>query len=433
MKSIWENTVKRPRFEALDGDLKTDVLIIGGGICGVLCAKALKEAGVHCTLIEATHIGGGITEDTTAKITLQHGLIYDKLLRRFGMEKAMLYLRANYEALVKYRKLCGGIDCDFEECDSFVYSLKDRKSLEKEAAALERLGHPAQLVKELPLPFPVLGAVRVEKQAQFNPLKLLYAVAKDLNIYENTKAIHITPKGVKTNRGFIRAKKIIIATHFPIINKHGFYFIKLYQHRSYVLALKNACTLKGMYVDEADKGMSFRSYKDSLLLGGGGHRTGKKGGGWKELEAFAAKHYPTSRTVSRWATQDCMSLDRVPYIGLYSGNTPDLYVATGFNKWGMSSSMLAADILTDAVLERRNPYKEVFSPSRSVLYPQLFINAIESLWGLIKPTVPRCPHLGCALKYNKAEHSWDCPCHGSRFSDSGSLINNPATDDLKLN
>ena len=226
-------------------------------------------------------------------------------------------------------------------------------------------------------------------------------------------------------------KKIIIATHFPIDNKHGAYFAKLYQHRSYVLSLEGAEPLQGMYVDETGTGLSFRKYGNQLLLGGGGHRTGKKGGGWQELERFARKYYPSARITAKWATQDCMSLDGMPYIGLYSRSTPDLYVVTGFSKWGMSSSMVASAILADMVQGKKNPYSGLFSPSRKLYKPQLAANLWESAVGLLTPTVPRCPHLGCALKYNAAEHSWDCPCHGSRFDPHGKLLDNPATDDKK--
>ena len=235
-----------------------------------------------------------------------------------------------------------------------------------------------------------------------------------------------------TNRGKITAKTFIVATHFPFLNKHGSYFIKLYQHRSYVIALENAPVLDGMYVDESDTGLSFRTYDGKLLLGGGGHRTGKKGGGWNELRDFARRHFPDAREVAHWATQDCMTLDDIPYIGRYSKHTPDLYVATGFNKWGMTSSMVAANLLCDLVQGKKNPYTDVFSPSRSILHPQLIANTAESLLGLLTPTVPRCPHLGCALTYNKQEHSWDCPCHGSRFSEKGKLLDNPATGDKSL-
>ncbi|MBQ7792243.1 MAG: FAD-dependent oxidoreductase, partial [Clostridia bacterium] len=219
--------------------------------------------------------------------------------------------------------------------------------------------------------------------------------------------------------------------HFPFINKHGGYFLKMYQHRSYVLALKNEKILKDMYVDEKQEGLSFRSYGDLLLLGGGSHRTGGKGGNWEELQRFAKKYYPNAREVGRWATQDCMTLDGIPYIGKYSKTTSDLYVATGFNKWGMTSSMASAMILADMVCGRKREYEEVFAPSRTMVHPQLAINLLESAKVLITPTTPRCPHMGCALKYNKQEHSWDCPCHGSRFEENGKLITNPATGDMK--
>ena len=275
------------------------------------------------------------------------------------------------------------------------------------------------------------GAVQIKKQAQFNPLKFLYTLAQGLPIYENTKVIEIKPNKAITNGGEIAYKKLIVATHFPIFNKHGGYFLKLYQHRSYVLALRNAKKIEGMYVDESDTGLSFRSYGDLLLIGGGGHRTGKRGGCWQELEDFAEKYYKNAEIVSRWATQDCMTLDGVPYIGQYARSTPNVFVATGFNKWGMTNAFVAADLLCDLVQDRSNPYAEIFSPTRNILRSQLVVNAFESTKGLVVPTVPRCPHLGCALKYNRAEHSWDCPCHGSRFTESGKLIDNPATDDHK--
>ncbi len=259
-----------------------------------------------------------------------------------------------------------------------------------------------------------------------------YTIAKDLPIYEHTKVVELMPHKANTNHGEITYKKMIIATHFPMLNKHGLYYLKLYQHRSYVLALKNAKKVEGMYVDESDTGLSFRSYGDLLLLGGGGHRTGKQGGCWQELEDFARKYYKNAEIVGKWATQDCMTLDDIPYIGQYSKPTPDVFVATGFNKWGMTNAMVAADILCDLVQGKPNPYADVFDPSRTVLHPQLAVNAFESAIGLLTPTAPRCPHLGCALKYNKAEHTWDCPCHGSRFTEDGELIDNPATDDKRI-
>ncbi len=432
MESVWGKTAQKPQFDALDGNKKTDVLIIGGGIAGILCAYKLKNAGVDCMLVEATEICGGITKNTTAKITLGHGLIYDKMIKRFGEDKARLYAEAQSKAIEEYAQFCENIDCDFETRDNYVYSLYDRKKIEKEVAALNRIGVKSELSDAKELPFSVAGAVCVKDQAQFHPLKFLYTIAKDLPIYENTKVTELMPHKAKTNHGEITFKNLIIATHFPILNKHGLYPLKLYQHRSYVIALKGAQNVNGMYVDESDTGLSFRSYGELLLLGGGGHRTGKKGGCWQELEGFARKHYKNAEIVGQWATQDCMTLDDVPYIGQYSQSTPDVFVATGFNKWGMTNAMVAANILCDLVQGKNNPYAAVFDPSRTVLRPQLAVNAFESTVGILTPTAPRCPHLGCALKYNRAEHTWDCPCHGSRFTEDGQLIDNPATDDKKM-
>ncbi len=429
MDSIWTKTAQLPQFEPLRSDLNTDVLIIGGGLAGVLCAYKLAQAGVDYALVEADRICSGITKNTTAKITSQHGLIYDKLIREFGVERARLYLEANQGALEEYRALCRDIDCYFEEKDAFVYSIDKRWKLERELKALDRLGFRAEFVEQIPIPFPTAGAVKFPRQAQFHPLKFLAAIVKNLRILERTKVLELGPGKAVTSGGTISADRIIVATHFPLLNKHGGYFLKLYQHRSYVLALENALDVHGMYIDENEKGLSFRNYSGLLLLGGGSHRTGKGGGGWQELERFARRDYPDARITARWATQDCMTLDGVPYIGPYSKGTADLYVATGFNKWGMTSSMAAASLLTDLVLGRKNPYAELFSPSRTVLRPQLAANGLESVLGLVTPTAPRCPHMGCALKYNAAEHSWDCPCHGSRFGEDGTLIDNPATDD----
>ena len=205
----------------------------------------------------------------------------------------------------------------------------------------------------------------------------------------------------------------------------------MFQHRSYVLGLKNAENLDGMYVDENLKGLSFRNYGDLLLLGGGSPRTGKQGGCYNELRREALKYYPKSEEEYHFATQDCMTLDGIPYIGQYSKSTQNLYTATGFNKWGMTSSMVAATLLADLITDKENHYGEVFSPSRNIFTPGLLVNGFEAVSGMIMPTTRRCPHLGCGLKWNKQERSFDCPCHGSRFSEEGKLIDNPATGDLK--
>ncbi len=431
MTSLWDKTSSASGFPRLNQDLKTDVLIIGGGMAGVLCAYMLHQANIPYVLVEARTIGGGITGNTTAKITSQHGLIYNRLIRRFGVEQAKKYLEANELALEKYRQLCNQIECDFESKDSYVYSVDGNRKIEKELLALDKLGFHSEFASHLSLPFPVAGSVRFPNQAQFNPLKFLRAISQRLNIYENTPVHELVGTTAITGSGKISAEKIIVATHFPFLNKHGIYFMKMYQHRSYVIALKNAANVNGMYVDEASKGMSFRNYGDLLLIGGGDHRTGKKGGSWHELRNFARRYYPDSKELYAWAAQDCITLDDMPYIGRYSQNTENLYVATGYNKWGMTSAMVSAIILCDLISDKKNPYAQVFSPSRTILRPRLAVNTFESTVGLLTPTLKRCPHLGCALKWNPYERTWDCPCHGSRFSEDGKLIDNPATGNLK--
>ncbi len=430
MKSLWEKLSKKPIFNQLKGDTKTDVLIIGGGITGVLCAYMLENAGTSYILVEASEIGSGTTKNTTAKITSQHGLIYNKLEREFDIEYAKKYLQINENALDKFRELCKNIDCDFEEKDSFVYSLNNRKKIEDELTTLEKIEFKAEFSDKLPLPFSVDGAVKFPKQAQFNPLKFIYEISKNLNIYEHTPVREFIGTTAVTDFGKIYTEKIIVATHFPFLNKHGSYFIKMYQHRSYVIALENAQNVNGMYVDENQTGLSFRNFGNLLLLGGGSHRTGKKGGNWQELRNFANKYYPKANEKYHWAAQDCMTLDDSAYIGSYSSKTNGLYVATGFNKWGMTSSMVSAMILCDMVQEKENEFTDIFSPSRTILRPQLFKNIFETTSNMLIPTTKRCSHLGCALKWNPYEHTWDCSCHGSRFTENGKLIDNPATKDL---
>ncbi len=432
MDAIWSRGITLPTYPSVKGNIKTDVLVVGGGMAGILCAYLLKQAGADTVLVESRRICGGITKNTTAKITSQHGLMYDRLLRKAGPEKAKMYLQANEAALAEYRRLCGGIDCHFEEKAAFVYATEDRRALEREVAALRQLAFPAELTDTVPLPFPVAGAVKFPRQAQFHPLEFIRHLVSGLNIYENTPVLTLKKGSAVTPGGTIRADSMIIATHFPFLNTHGSYFLKLYQQRSYVLALENAVDVGGMYIGAGKNSLSFRNAGGLLLLGGGSHRTGKRSTGWQALSRFAARYYPHAREVCRWAAQDCMSLDGMPYIGRYSQNTPNLYVAAGFNKWGMTSAMAAAMLLRDLITGQENPCASVFSPSRNMLTPQLGVNALEAAGNLLRFSAPRCPHMGCALQWNPQERTWDCPCHGSRFAEDGGLLDNPATGDLKL-
>ncbi len=430
--SIWSSTVEMDSFPKLEGNIKTEVLVIGGGIAGILTAYYLKNAGVNTVLVEGRRIFNGVTANTTAKITSQHGLIYQKLLSSLGPERAGMYLDINQLALKKYQELQEKFPCDFESKNAFIYSLTDRTTIENEISAVKQLGFLGVFHDQISLPIKIAGAIEFKNQGQFHPLKLLKGLVKELNIYENTFVRKIENHTAYTDHGKIIAKHIIVATHFPFLNTHGSYFLKMYQHRSYIIGIKNGMEVNGTFLEEKEDGLSFRNYQDYLLIGGGDHRTGKQGGNFDVIRAFAKRHFPKGEEVYGFATQDCMTLDGMPYIGRYSMNTNHMYVATGFNKWGMTSSMVSAMILSDLILGNTNVYADLFSPSRSMIKLQLLKNTGHAIGNLAKFSTKRCPHMGCTLSWNSAEHTWDCPCHGSRFEKDGLLLDNPAMKNLKL-
>ena len=431
MKSIWQATLEIPSYGELRGDVKTQAAVVGGGIAGLMTAYFLKCRGVDCILLEKDRILRGTTCHTTGKITAGQGLIYGKISSRYGRETAQGYYLSNAEAVRTLCALSSKFPCDLEQKDNYVYSHLDRPSVERETRLLDSFGAPVAFYDRIALPLDIAGAVCLREQAQFNPLRFLAGVASELKIYENSFVREINENEIITDGGRVMADNIVVATHFPFINSHGLYFLKLYQHRSYVLALENAPDYKGMYINEGEDGLSFRNYGDYLLLGGGGHRTGKKGGGYEALRRTAADLFPAAREKYAFAAQDCMSLDGIPYIGRYFSRSSRLFVATGFNKWGMCGATVAARLLADEITGVRNDYSEIFSAERSLLHRQLLLNTAETVVNMLFPTTKRCAHLGCALHYNKAEHSWDCACHGSRFAEDGRVIDNPSQKDCK--
>lgn len=424
---IWD--IEMPSFPRLEGDIRCDVLVIGGGMAGVLCARALADKGLDVVIVEAKKLGMGITRRTTAVLTAQHDTLYSDLIKQSGREAARSYLYANLKAVEQYRELSSQIPCDFEERPSYTYSVKDAQPLRDEVQALHSLGFKAAFKKEIELPFLVEGAVEYPDMAQFHPLKLLSGVASQLAVYENTFVQKLRGNQAITDGGVITAKKIVVATHYPFINRVGLYPAKLFQQRSYVLAVENACKLKGTYLQASPNGLYFRDYGDLLLVGGSDHRTGTKGATFGPLRDYVQKHHPHATERYAFANQDCVTLDGLPYVGQYSASTPNLYVITGFNLWGMTNSMAASHVMADLITDGHSEFANAYVPKRSMMRAQLFINAGTTMGNLLFPTTKRCPHMGCALKYNKVEHSWDCACHGSRFDENGKLLENPAMRD----
>ncbi len=437
MNSIWSESCSFPERETLKDDIVVEAVVIGSGMAGLLTAYLLKKQGIQVVVLEGSVTAGGVTKNTTAKITSQHDLIYDKLIQDFGVELAGQYAWANQRAIKTFREIVkeNQIDCDFEIRPAYVYSLRDTAPIRAEAIAAGKLGIEAEYTTKTELPFEVKAAVRFENQAQFNPLKFLKAISADLTIYEHTMVREIRDDVVITDHGRVTADHIVVATHFPIVNVPGWYFARMHQERSYVIALKNAAQMNGMYIDESPDGYSFRNYGDYLLFGGAGHRTGRHPhkSSYETLRQAAKRIFPQSEEAYHWSAQDCMTWDRVPYIGRYSASGRDVYVATGFQKWGMTSSMAAAQILTDTICGRKNDCAEIFSPQRfnaSASIQNLLTDAGHSVVGLAAGAVSgpkrKCTHLGCRLQWNPDEETWDCPCHGSRFTKDGKLIDNPA-------
>lgn len=435
MKSIWNQTCHIPGRNRLPGDLDTEVAVIGGGLAGILTAFYLSMEGKQVVVLEANTVGSGQTRGTTAKITSQHGLIYQKLLTDWGDAAMRLYARSNQQAVRDYEQLVSSrhISCCFEKKPAFLYTMEQPDVIHLEALAARRAGIPAQEVTDTPLPFGVRRAVCFPDQASFQPLKFLEALSSAVTVFEHTPVTRAEGHVLTTPHGQVTAQNIVFACHYPFPLMPGYYFMRMYQEQSYVVALSGAPSLEGMYLSIDSSGLSLRGAGSRLLLGGQSHRVGlPKPDPYGTLASQARWMFPHARIDLRWSAQDCMTLDSLPFIGRFSRKTPHWYVATGFGKWGMTLSMVSARLLTDLICGHSSPYEALYSPSRFRLRPsapRLAAHTLESAKGLVKGLghgVMRCPHMGCRLTWNKEESTWDCPCHGSRFDRLGRLITGPA-------
>ena len=496
MNSYWIDSIKEIKnhnFKSLDKDIKADVCIVGAGIFGLTCGYYLSKQGFKVVLLDKNNIAEKVTGHTTAKITSQHNLIYKYLIDSLGINQAKQYLEANEAAIKNIKTIIDNenINCDFEYQDSYVYTndIAELKKLEAEQEALQELGFYSELVTSTPLPFKILGALKFPNQAQFHPLKYAYGLADKIiensgEIYIDTPVYDIERKNDRfityTENNKIESKYTILASHYPFINAPGYYFLKMYQSTSYVIAVDtHEPNFDGMYINSESPTFSYRfaNYKDKklLLVGGADHKTGSKinlEDAYNILLNEVKKFYPKAKVLYKWNTEDCITLDKVPYIGEFSNLMPNMYIGTGFNKWGMTSSNVAANIIVNKILGQDSEYEEVFKSTR--FHP---IKNNEEVGNMLKETVnslvlnkfkipekdletvgknngtvleydghkigiyrhndgtiyavkPICTHLGCLLSWNDIDKTWDCPCHGSRFDYTGKNLYDPAIKHL---
>ncbi|MGZ8161359.1 MAG: FAD-dependent oxidoreductase [Methylobacter sp.] len=488
--SLWLDTTPETDFPSLKNNLAVDIAIIGGGLAGLTAATLLKAQGKTVAVIEAVRIVHGVTGYTTAKITSLHTLIYDHLIRHFGEEKARAYADANQAAIERIARFVQEkqIDCDFIRTEAYTYteSWSQVEQIRAEVNSALKLGLPASFTDNTPLPFPVKGAVRFDNQAQFHPRKYLLALAQEIPgegsfIFEGTRVIDLSEDEsclVTTERGTISAQDVIIASHFPF-NDKTLYASRLHPFRSYVLGVRLQDPVpRGMFIS-TDPAYSLRSHPvedgELLLVGGEKHTAGQGGdtvARYQRLEQWARAHFAVKSVAYRWSTQDNRTVDHVPYIGRSTPLSKHVYVATGFGGWGMTNSTVAGMLLSDLILDRINPWAEVYDPNRLNLesVPEFVkqtadivshfisdrmpeedagsisiapgegkvVNTAEgnialykSEEGILTTLSPICTHMGCVVHWNPAEKSWDCPCHGSRFAADGKVIHGPAITDLE--
>lgn len=492
-RSLWVETTSIPNWPTFEGDLQVDVAVIGAGISGLSVAARLKQDGARVAVIEAGRIASGATGYTTAKVTSQHNLIYADLVDNAGHEHARQYAGANEAAIAEIARNIEeiGIDCDFHRADAHVYTSDPQQveGIQREVEAAISLGLPATFTEETGLPYPIAGAVKFRDQAMFHPRKYCLGLAEHIagdgsHVFENTQATNVECDGdcvVTTDTGTIRAGHVVMATHIPFLVKGG-YFAKTHPARSYAVAAKlRTPVLSDMYIGIDSPIRSLRPHTENgeawQIIGGEGHKVGQDpdtSQRYKALENWTRDHFDVESIEYRWSAQDYMAVDSVPYIGPITNNTERILIATGFNKWGMTTGAVAGMILSDTINGRTSEYADVFASTRmdigrsarnfllenanvakrfigdrlrTLSVPDISelgpdeggivnangekVAAYRDDSGALHAVSPICTHLGCQVTWNTGERTWDCPCHGSRFGIDGDVIQGPAITPLE--
>lgn len=492
--SFWIDSTPTTAYPAFGEPISVDVAIIGAGIVGLTAATQLKKAGKTVVVIESGHVAAGVSGHTTAKITSLHQLIYADLIEQIGEPKARLYGESNQAAIAFVAELVATeqIDCDFSRQSAYTFAEPDSELdlIRQEVEAALKLGLPASFVQETSLPFTIAGAVKFDNQAQFHVRKYLLHLAQAIpgdgsHLLEHTRVLKVEeedPCQVITEHGVIKAHDVIVATHLPILDQ-GLFFAKTYPQRSYIVGAKidPAKAPQGMFIGSGKGSHSIRTtpYDGGLLLlvGGEGHKVGTVTDTetcYQKLETYVRNHFDIDAISYRWSTQDMVSFDRLPYVGKLTPFSHHTYVANGFSLWGMSKGTMSGMLLSDLILGKENPYAELYDATRATpfLKPEFVKNSLDvaARWvgdrlkniessslievangegklltidgdkiatyrdnqGTVHAVSAVCPHLACIVSWNNAETSWDCACHGSRFTYDGKVIHGPSVKDLEL-
>ena len=477
-ESLWLDTAPQTSYPPLPGDHEVDVAVLGGGITGLATALLLKRDGARVAVLEADRVGRGVTGCTTAKVSALQQTVLQSIRGRHGAEGAAVYAEANVAGVELVARLAReeGIDCRLERRPAFTYAASDeeRSAIEDEHEAAAEAGLPVTLVDDVDLPFPTSGAVRLDEQIQLQPVLFVQGLAAAVDgdgshVFEQTRATGLDegdPCRVETEHGTVSAGRVVVATHYPIFDR-GLYFARLEPARSYCIGVRVRGVLpQGMSINAGDTTRSVRSYDGTLVLGGEGHSVGAREATperFDTLERFAREHWDVEAVTHRWSSQDPSTWDLMPIAGRYHPRTDRVYAATGFHKWGLSNGVAAAKVISDLIAGRDNPWADRLDPNRLGLSglpkvaqlgakfaadmvidrvrpadePEIVRDGLDKKGiyraedGTVHAVSLRCTHLGCLVRWNGAERSWDCPCHGSRFDVDGSVLEGPAVNPLE--
>ena len=491
--SYWVDSVDLPSYPSLTEDVEVDVCLVGAGIVGITTAVLLKRAGKRVAVVEMDGVVRGATGYTTAKVSSTQSTIYRQLIEEHGEDTAIAYAAAQEAGLAQVRAFVDeGIDCDFETKPNYVYSESPDEidTIRNEVEAAQKAGLECSFVTHVDLPYDVAGALRQEGQAQFHPVKYLAHFLTELTqdgslIFENSRVTDVDesdPLVVKTAEGSVTAADVVIATGYPILDR-GLYAPRVHPKRSYAISgvVPRDKLVDGMHISVDEPTRSLRTIHDGkrvlLLVGGEGHNVGQEDETekhYENLESWAKERFDMQEITHRWATQDGVTVDEVPYVGTLRRGSEHLFTATGFRKWGMTNGTTAGMLIADMILGRDNPFAPLYDPHRITLRQSISkfvkenvkvarhlvgdrishprgatfdelrpgeagvvgaglsgVAAYRDENGDLHAVSAVCTHLGCLVNWNPAEKTWDCPCHGSRFGYDGKVIQGPAVHDLE--